>query len=344
LPVIDGFSTKNTCINAESTTASFVTVDGIECRNTTEYGITWQTTNGVIHDMTVQNSYIHNTGPGACSGCGSPHDDGNYRNQLDGEDFGKGAGINNWKFINNVVNNCGGHNCLQVHYDGGSPIVQSNVVGPGCVHNCIDVKGSGTFGTTQAKITQNIATTGVTTCSGNCQAAFYIANSFHGGVGSDNLVTQNVAYGSALDFQSSPDANCTPSSGTHCPQHEEVYNNTWYTAGAVADALFASDCEAPSAGCGFNEDTTMVVNNTIYDGGTVHVNSLVHFTDDYNDRGGAQGQVSNDTSAGAHSISNRDPLYTNASGHDFTLTAPSTLHTAGLGGLPGGLNSIGAYP
>jgi hypothetical protein len=153
-----------------------------------------------------------------------------------------------------------------------------------------------------------------------------------------------VAYGSALDFQSSPDANCLPLSGTHCPQHEEVYNNTWYTAGAVAKALLASDCEAPSSGCGFNEDTTIDAKNLIYDGGTVHVNVLVHFTDDYNDRGGAQGQVSNDTAAGAHSISNVNPLYTNAAAHDFTLTGPSPLHNAGLPGLPGGLNSMGAFP
>ena len=365
MPVIEGSSARPTCINAIGTTAKYITVDGLECRNTTQYGMTFQTSNGGMPGITVQNSYIHNTGPGAfaanttvgpnpangnkcapvgggivAGGC----DDGNYRNQLDGEDFSKGSGVDNFHFINNIVNHCGGHNCLQVHYDGGAPVVQTNVVGPGCVHNCIDLKGSGTFGTTQALITQNTATTGVTTCSGNCSAAIYIANSFHGGVGSDNLVTLNTTYNSAVGFQTSPDANCTPNSGTHCPQHVEAYNNTWVSS---VYGYLGSSCEAPSSGCGFNEDSTVTFINGIIDGGIANVNALVNLTENHNDCGGHQGKAgaySNFSCANAGDLINVDPLYTNFAGNNFTLTVGSPLHNAGLAGTGTGLTSIGANP
>src|SRR5229473_1439274 len=64
--------------------------------------------------------------------------------QLNAEDDTAGqSGGDSFKIVNNIVNHCGGHNCLQVHYDTGAPLVQGNRVGPGCVHNCIDTKGVG---------------------------------------------------------------------------------------------------------------------------------------------------------------------------------------------------------
>src|SRR5438128_386577 len=45
------------------------------------------------------------------------------------------------QFLNNKVDTCGGHNCIQVQLDTGSPQIIGNTC-YGWVHNCIDVKQS----------------------------------------------------------------------------------------------------------------------------------------------------------------------------------------------------------
>jgi hypothetical protein len=110
LPIIDGGSTRHTCINAIATTAKYITIDGFECRDATQNGIAFQTSGGQMPGITVQNSYIHSTGAGAYAGGGGAFDDGQYSNQLDFEDYSSGTGLDGVKFINNVVNHCGGHN------------------------------------------------------------------------------------------------------------------------------------------------------------------------------------------------------------------------------------------
>ncbi len=66
LPVIDGGSTRANCILADTINplVSYVTIDGFECRNTTQHGIKFDTQSGNMPGITVENSYIHNTGPG----------------------------------------------------------------------------------------------------------------------------------------------------------------------------------------------------------------------------------------------------------------------------------------
>jgi hypothetical protein len=358
-PIIDGSSTRTTCINAISGTHKFFTIDGFECRNTIQYGITCQGGAGSCQGYTVQNNFIHNTGPGAfasnttvgpdthgyCAAVGAGSgtdcngnsitgtitaggcDDCNYRNQLDAEDFGAGVGVDGIRFINNIVNNCGGHNCLQVHYDAGSPLVQSNAVGPGCVHNCIDVKGA-----VGGLVTQNIATTGNTANLANNPACYYAENTFT--ASSSISFTKNVCYGSEFGLQVSTGGSCV--GHVHCTQAVTAYNNTMYMPNTTAEALYSSDSSGNMA------DITLTAENDIWDGGNVFVNTAINRLDDYNDRGGVQGQQSNNMIVGPHSVANINPSYVNATSHNFQLNANSPVATSGNIALTG-INSIGAF-
>jgi hypothetical protein len=138
-PIIDGGASALACFYARATGGgstplwSYITIDGFECRNTTGYGVLfYQNSGGSIGmpGIVVQNMNIHNTGPNT--------DDGKYRNQLMFLDENKGAdGV---QFLNNSVTSCGGHNCVQVQTDTGSPVISGNYCS-GWLHNCIDVKG-----------------------------------------------------------------------------------------------------------------------------------------------------------------------------------------------------------
>jgi len=324
LPIIDGGSTRHTCINAISTTAKYITIDGFECRNSTYNGIAFQTSGGAMPGITVQNSYVHNTGPGAYAGGAGAFDDGQYRNQLDFEDYGSGLGLDGVKFINNIVNHCGGHNCLQVHYDGGGPLVQKNVVGPGCVHNCIDVKGAG-----NGVIDQNVATTGVTTGPQGC---IYMENTYN--ANSTVTVTRNVCYGSSVGFQVYTGGTCV--GHTHCYQTITGYNNTMVAPVNSAFPIIVGGSPSPG-------DIKLTWENNIQDGGTVDINAGINWYDDYNDCGGHQGQYSTNATYGSHDIMNLDPLYVNFGGHDFHLTTGSPVANTGLPGLVPGMTSMGAY-
>lgn len=323
-PIIDGGSTRHTCINAEGTTAKYITIDGFECRNTTEYGITFQTSGGAMPGITVQNTSIHNTGPGAYAGGSGAFDDGNYRNQLDFEDYGSGTGADGVNFLNNTVMNCGGHNCVEVHYDAGGPTVQGNLVGPGCVHNCIDLKG-----TVGATIDHNIATTGAKT---GAQGCIYLENTYT--ANSSVLMTRNVCYGSAVAFQVDTGGTC--SGHTHCFQAITGYNNTMVAPANAAYPIIVGGSGAP-------DDITMTWENNITDGGTVDINSAVKWTGDYNDDGGHQGQYATNVTLGSHDLIDVDPLYVNFTGDDFHLQAGSPVANAGLPGLDNDMTSMGAY-
>jgi len=324
LPIIDGGSTRHTCISALSTTAKYITIDGFECRNTTQNGIAFQTSGGQMPGITVQNSNIHNTGPGAYAGGSGAFDDHLYHNQLDFEDYSSGTGLDGVKFINNIVNHCGGHNCLQVHYDGGGPLVQGNVVGPGCVHNCIDMKGA-----TGGVIDQNVATTGVTTGGQGC---IYTENIYN--ANSSVTVTRNVCYGSSVGFQFDTGGACI--GHTHCYQTIIAYNNTAIAPVNTAYAIIVGGSPAPG-------DIKLTWENNIMDGGTVDINSGVNWYDDYNDCGGHQGQYATNATYGSHDIMDMDPMYVNFTGKDFQLTAGSPVANAGLPALVPGMTSIGAY-
>jgi hypothetical protein len=323
-PIIEGGSTRHTCINAIGTTAKYVTIDGFECRNSTQNGMTFQTTGGNMPGITVQYSYIHNTGPGAYAGGAGAFDDHNYLNQLDFEDYSAGTGADGVKFLNNVVKNCGGHNCVQVHYDAGSPVVQGNIVGPGCVHNCIDLKG-----TVGALVDGNVATTGV---KSGAQGCIYLENTFT--ASSTVMLTRNVCYGSAVGFQFDTGGTCV--GHTHCFQTITGYNNTAVAPTNTAYPIIVGGFPSPG-------DIKLTWENNIMDGGTVNIHSGVNWYDDYNDCGGHQGQYATNATYGSHDLINLDPMYVGFTVADFHLATTSPVADTGLPGLVSGMTSMGAY-
>src|SRR5205823_3500476 len=140
LPIIDGGGSKSGysvnggrpfCIRGMYGKISYVTIDGFECRNTSAYGIAFNDIAGGSFGITVQNSYIHDTGDG----------DYGYHNQLQYFDWTQNTSSGGTKFLNNKVGNCYGHNCIQIDGDRNSPLMQGNEC-YGWSHNCIDVKRS----------------------------------------------------------------------------------------------------------------------------------------------------------------------------------------------------------
>jgi len=322
LPVIDGGSSRANCIAAINTSVSYVTIDGFECRNTTQHGMTFQTSNGKMPGIIVQNSRIHNTGPGACAGCGIPHDTGGYLNQLDFEDFSDGAdGV---RFLNNIVNHCGGHNCVNIHYDTGGPIIRRNIVGPGCVHDCIDVKGS-----VGGIVDQNIATSG----GGTKQDDFYSENTET--AHEDITYTRNVAYNSPIGFHIENGGSCTHSP---CSIVAHYYNNTVYQS--------SNQVNIEDTSC---RETTFDIRNNILDGGAIDIHGGCSVTWDYNDDGGSQGFAwvdMNDSSTspkGSHDLSNADPQYVNVVSADFHLKSNSPVIGRALAHLVASMTDMGAY-
>jgi len=182
---------------------SYVTVDGFECRNTSAYGITFNDIAGGSFGITVQNSYIHDTGNG----------DTGYHNQLQYFDWTQNTSSGGTKFLNNKVGNCYGHNCIQIDGDRNSPLMQGNEC-YGWSHNCIDVKRS-----QGARVDSNVVHDGL----GIQQygQAYYIENNSGLTWTSDVTWTRNVAYGTGFNaaFQ------CQDAGG---PVTCHVYNNTVY--------------------------------------------------------------------------------------------------------------------
>jgi hypothetical protein len=89
--VLDEQGTNNYCIDALATTAKYLIFNNFECLHAKKQGVTFQTNGGTMPGITVENFYIHNTGPGcyssnvACVGT----DDGTYANQLDFDTSGR---------------------------------------------------------------------------------------------------------------------------------------------------------------------------------------------------------------------------------------------------------------
>ncbi len=346
-PVLDELGKNHYCIDAIGTTARYLKFDNFECRHATEQGVTFQTSGGGMPGITVQNFYIHNTGPGAFNSSSAivGTDDGNYANQLDFEDFGQGA--DNVHFINNVVKWAGGHNCLEVHYDTGAVIVQGNAVGPGCVHGAIDVKGVGNP-TTPATIRANMATCGFSAHLCGCQTsscnptpAFYTENTY--AASEEVIYSLNVAYDSGVGFQDCP-GGC--SNGTGCAMNVKYYNNDAYISSSVPNSfgIYANGtCDGAAA-----SSAAIDLRNNVFDGSVVSVNGMSSVTENYNDIGGAQGNagfsLNGSTKAGLNDKNNVDPPYVNAASipPNYHLQLGSKLIKAGQTGLTT-LTDIGAY-
>jgi hypothetical protein len=316
MPVIDGGQTSSTngrnyCIDAINTNFKWITINGIECRNAYLQGITFQAysgtgTNGV--GVVVENSYVHHDGIGACTTCGSTPaaDSGQYANQLDAQVT---TGV---QFLSNTIDHCGGHNCLEVHYDFGSPIVEGNIVGtaaPYCNHNCIDQKG-----VVGGQFTNNIVTC---PACGSDTAAFYTENG-----GSDQATeaetvtyTGNISYNVPVGFQVQNGGTCP--SGP-CSINANFYNNTAYNS---SNLLFYDNSCTPAP-------HTLDLEKNIWDGGNVTIGSACVTTWNYNDDGGVAPITGNPV--GSQDLSNINPQYVNASSGNFT-PQNSTVLTYGSG-------------
>ena len=316
-PIIDGQNSLTSCVSAvqnDSThgLVSYVTIAGFECKNTTKWGINFDV-NFAAHPMpgiVIENNYVHDTGPGSDSG---------YYNSINAEDDTSGSsGGDGFQVIDNVVKNCNGHNCIQVHYDVGGPLIQGNVVGPGCLyHNCIDVKG-----VVNGKVIGNIAT-----CP-NCtlgNAGFYIENQH---INNASVTWQdNLAYNIPIGFQIETGGSC---SGSSCATKANIYNNTVY--GATHYDVINSSCSTATP-------FTLDVEKNIFSGGTISItsSSCTTKTWNYNDDFGTSGAPS-----GSNNI-NTDPQFLNASSGYFTPKSWTVLNAGEpdsitaftfLGGLP----------
>ena len=315
LPIIDGGGSRSGnsvnggrqwCIGGSRSKVSYITIDGFECRFTSAYGIAFLSVRNGSAGITVQNSYIHDTGDG----------DYDYHNQLMFADADSQA--NGTKFLNNKVGGCYGHNCIQIHGDTGSPLIQGNEC-YGWTHNCIDVKL-----VKGALVDNNVVHDSLP--NPNYQEAFYIENS--GGswtsTTTDVTWTRNVVYGSGFTtaFQ------CQDAGG---PVTCRVYNNTVY---ANVTGVFGG------ADSGNLNRVSIYVKNNIFD--TSSPSDGGGFAEwDYNDdvQGGGV------PATGSHEMQ-LSPVFVNAGGHDFHLQLGSPVIDKGTNvGLPfvGRAPDLGAF-
>jgi len=331
-PIIDGSSSIGSCIYANgggsSTTSPFayITVNGFECRNTTQYGIYFhnyatpgnQGSPGIV----VKNSDIHNTGPGAYAGGSGAFDDGNYRNQLMFLDQTQSA--DGTQYLNNSVHDCGGHNCMELQMDTGSPLIQGNLC-YGWVHMCIDVKD-----VVGAKIYKN-------TVHGPGQqgSAFFEDNEYLPGQSSVTWA-ENVVYNVPNGFECETHPN-KPSNYTMLCR---AYNNTYHGGGS--GIVTGTDC---------SQALTWDVYNNVLDTPNpfYHPYSCTNrpINWDYNDVCATQ-STCNTTgnyfyTPGPHDVFKVNPLYMNSAGTppDFRLQSASPVLNIGNSSILG-LTFMGA--
>jgi hypothetical protein len=361
--IFDENNSNSYCFNAINPpySVTYLTLDNFECKHATIAGVSFQTSGGKMPGITVRNFYIHNTGQGcsssnaACVGT----DDGRYSNQLDFQDSGFGAGSgavdnNGISFVNNVVKWTGGHNCLEVHYDTGPTLVQGNMVGPGCVHGGIDLKGAGSLAN-QAIIRANTCDGGQSSglAGGAGTPCFYTENAVNPYT---NMLWQgNVAWDTYIGLQICPGG--IPSGYTAGGSYK-VYNNTFYAlannSGFTLAYLGSPTCDGPNAGT--FTPYTLDVRNNIFDGGpsnayTLAVVSTAAYStciEDYNNIGGSQGNMAYGSCGGSTQLAANDqnavnPLYANAAAGNFQLLAGSPDIGAGLAKLTMGNSDMGAY-
>jgi Bacterial Ig domain len=362
-PVFDENNMNGYCFKAvyPSYAVRYLTLDNFECKHATTAGVTFQTQGGNIPGITVRNFYIHNTGQGCSSSNGAciGTDDGKYANQLDFQDSGFSAGsgaVNNdgVNFVNNIVQWTGGHNCLEVHFDTGPVLVQGNMVGPGCVHGGVDLKGAGSLGN-QATIKGN-------TCDGGQSSGlvgsagtpcFYTENTVN--PNTNMLWQSNVAWDTYVGLQICPGG--IPSGYTAGGSYK-VYNNTFYAlannSGFTLAYFGSPTCDGPNGGT--LTPYTLDVRNNIFDGGpsnayTLAVVSTAAYltcTEDYNNIGGSQGNMAygscgGNTQLAPHDQNSVNPLYVDAGDGNFRLQLGSPDIGAGVAGLTAGDINIGAY-
>jgi len=327
LPIIDGGSSAAACFYARGTGSgrtplwSYITINGFECRNTTAYGVLFYQNQGGSAGMpgiVVKNMNIHNTGPGAYAGGGGGYDDDNYRNQLmflDENHLADGV-----RFLNNKVDTCGGHNCIQVQFDTGSPQIIGNTC-YGWVHNCIDVKQS------RGVLVKNNVVHGP-----NPQGAAYYYENLVGPVTNGSITWQgNLAYNVPNGIECEGDSSLGRVS---C----RAYNNTLYLGNSSAIV------SAATGGLSWDvRNNILDTTDPIYVCDSYNTNSCGEIkTWDYNDDGGSQGNPDSAV-AGPHDIIGVNPVYVSETRANLHLQSGSPCINAGLPGLTSGNADMGAY-
>jgi hypothetical protein len=350
IPIFDGNGTSTGCFQQRAVGSgstprwSYITIDGFECKNTTQYGVLfYQNAGGNVGmpGILIENMNIHNTGPGAYAGAvqgrtsasnewctnsppagPAPCEDGNYRNQLMFLDENRiGGGV---QLVNNTVDNCGGHNCIQVQGDTTGALEQGNTC-YGWIHNCMDVKLS-----QNALVSNNVCHELPGFNSGG--ACYYYENATLAGEGSITF-QQNVAYSARNGVE-------CEAAGSHYLTYCNVYNNTFFLGGwhsAISSASTSNvafdvrnnifDTSAPLYVCN--------TNNSNFCGDVVRW--------DYNNDGGLTGGVSGLVVKGPHDQTNVNPMYVNSGSHNFQLQTGSPEIGAGLTGVVFGTNNIGVF-
>lgn len=371
--IVDANNVNNYCFESINPgfTVQYLTLSNFECKHAKLQAVTFQQFNSTFNSapmpgITVQQFYIHDSGPGcATSGGACIGTSSSYNNQLDFETTGahSASGVH---FVNNIIKWAGGWNCLQVHYDYGAAMVQGNTVGPGCVHGDIDVKGLGSA-TAQAIVSNNVASGGVAeSLAGGPD--YYTENISNPAT---NILWQsNVGYdvGTVVETCPGGTVSSATSGGTY-----KFYNNTFYSVVSSTDSHLAyfGNATCDGANVGTLGNYTLDYRNNIFDGGssldaggTLCTNCggggtpYTTCTEDYNDIGGSQGWQDYFTCSGhlvqnTHDFLNTNPSYAGASSGNFTLNAQSPVDCpiggtangpcAGLTGLTVNNSDMGAF-
>lgn len=247
LPVINGGGVRTYGIFADGVSVSYLVIDGFEVTETTRAGIGFLTPGcSGMPGIVIKNNLVHHFNAGAYTGategpdsngyCTSsppggpgPCDPNTYDHDMGvgfNDDCGSG-GQDGVQILYNTVYDSGGHNTMRVHYDA-SPnvLVDHNLVGPGCFHNCIDTKGI------SGMVSNNITTCPASSVRGHqCGAG-------NAGYYTENTATwvsypkwwNNLAFDIGLGIQVE-NAN----------SHPQLYNNTLYDTYGNA-GLYMSTC------------------------------------------------------------------------------------------------------
>jgi hypothetical protein len=208
--------------------------------------------------------------------------------------------------------------------DMGGAVVQGNQVGPGCSHNCIDMKrsvGVTIQGNTTHCLPSTITVNGSSypACNGN---AIYTEE--------DASFTESVKYQQNVVFGAASGYACFGLQANSGPINAEYYNNTCYN---TSFPFYVTTCLGGS----------MTVANNILDGGQVKVSGGCDIAWNYNDDGGSLGKGSySGVTTGSHDVSNMNPLYVNISGLDAHLQAASPVLDAGESSLIADVTWMGA--